>query len=121
MKAYVQWVLRVQNEPDPNGIDVRTEPKFFLPDGGVYTGGWCRPQTDGPALRSATLIRFANILIENGQEDYVKQYLWTGSSAYNGGAIKYDLDWVINHWTENGCDLWEEVRSDNFFWNRMAF
>lgn len=43
MKAYVQWVLRVQNEPDPNGIDVRIEPKFFLPDGGVYTGGWCRP------------------------------------------------------------------------------
>jgi GH15 family glucan-1,4-alpha-glucosidase len=20
-----------------------------------------------------------------------------------------------------GCDLWEEVRSDDFFWNRMAF
>jgi glucoamylase len=28
---YVQWVLRVQNQPDPNGIDIRTEPKFNIP------------------------------------------------------------------------------------------
>ena len=27
----------------------------------------------------------------------------------------------MGHWEETGCDLWEEVRSDNFFWNRMAF
>ena len=31
------------------------------------------------------------------------------------------LEWVTGHWTETGCDLWEEVRSDDFFWNRMAF
>jgi len=23
MQSYVQWVLKVQNQPDPNGIDVR--------------------------------------------------------------------------------------------------
>ncbi len=83
MKAYVQWVLRVQNEPDPNQIDVRIEPKFNLPDGSVYTGPWCRPQTDGPGLRSATLIIFANILLDNGQEDYVRKYLWTSDGSYN--------------------------------------
>ena len=28
---YVQWVLKVQNQRDPNGIDIRTEPKFNIP------------------------------------------------------------------------------------------
>ena len=26
----------------------------------------------------------------------------------------------VGHWEEEGCDLWEEVRSDDFFWNRMV-
>ena len=30
-------------------------------------------------------------------------------------------EWVVGHWEEPGCDLWEEVTSDDFFWNRMAF
>lgn len=48
---------------------------------------------------------------------YVSQYLWT-SGDYNGGAIKYDLDWVANNFLgANTCDLWEEVRNTEFFWN----
>lgn len=47
VKAYAQWVLNVQNEADPNGIDVRTEPKFNLPNGDVFSSSWCRPQNDG--------------------------------------------------------------------------
>ena len=50
----------------------------------------------------------------------MKDNLWT-NGTHHGGAIKYDLDWIINHWKENGCDLWEEVQSTSFFWNRMAF
>ena len=56
----------------------------------------------------------------NGQTDYVKQHLWTGSSDKNGGAIKFDLDWVASGWNSNGCDLWEEVQSNDFFWNRIT-
>ena len=48
--AYVDWVEIVQQKPDPNG-DVRVEPKFEIPSGDPFSGGWCRPQTDGPALR----------------------------------------------------------------------
>eukprot|EP01095_Lingulamoeba_sp_RSL-Kostka_P007054 TRINITY_DN2226_c0_g1_i1.p1 TRINITY_DN2226_c0_g1~~TRINITY_DN2226_c0_g1_i1.p1 ORF type:complete len:530 (-),score=189.50 TRINITY_DN2226_c0_g1_i1:146-1714(-) len=122
MKSYVSWILNNQGEGDPNGIDVRIEPKFDLPNGNVYTGAWCRPQTDGPALRVITLTRFADELLSNGQVGYIKDYLWTGdSNTYNGGAIKYDLDWVVNNWQQNGCDLWEEIESNDFFWNRMAF
>mmetsp|Transcript_13060 Transcript_13060/g.25316 ORF Transcript_13060/g.25316 Transcript_13060/m.25316 type:complete len:511 (-) Transcript_13060:336-1868(-) len=121
LKSYTNWVLKVQNQADPNSQDVRTEPKYTIPDGKPYTGGWCRPQTDGPALRAQTLMAFGNYLRSNGGSDYVKANLWTGSSQYNGGAIKYDLDWVADNWQSSGCDLWEEIRSTDFFWNRMAF
>jgi len=43
MNDWVQWVIKTMLEPDPNGIDVRVEPKFNLPNGDVYSGGWCRP------------------------------------------------------------------------------
>lgn len=110
MLDYVQFTLKTQTENDPNGIDVRVEPKFDLPNGEVYTGGWCRPQTDGPALRAKSLMMYANSLIKAGQQSYVNQYLWTNNQqTYNGGAIKFDLDWVVNNWQQNGCDLWEEV------------
>jgi GH15 family glucan-1,4-alpha-glucosidase len=64
---------------------------------------------------------FANLLLDAGQDSYVYQNLWTKDGSKNGGAIKYDLEWVINNWQSNGCDLWEEIRDTNFFWNRMAF
>eukprot|EP01126_Amoeba_proteus_P011163 TRINITY_DN1446_c0_g2_i1.p1 TRINITY_DN1446_c0_g2~~TRINITY_DN1446_c0_g2_i1.p1 ORF type:complete len:381 (-),score=57.13 TRINITY_DN1446_c0_g2_i1:170-1312(-) len=121
MQAYVGWVLNVQSKQDPNGIDVRTEPKYYLPNGDVFDQGWCRPQTDGPALRATALITYANTLINQGEMDYVRSFLWTGSSKYNGGAIKFDLDWVAANWSQNSCDLWEEIRADDMFWNRFNF
>jgi glucoamylase len=120
MKAYTEFVLRTQSETSPYG-DVRINPKFELPNGEVYQGGWCRPQTDGPGLSSGALIMFGNLLLDAGQDSYVYQNLWTKDGSKNGGAIKYDLDWVVSNWQSDGCDLWEEVRSNDFFWNRMAF
>ena len=117
MNEWIQWVLNVQSESDPHGIDVRVEPKFYLPNGGVYTGGWCRPQDDGPGLRATTMMQYAEVLFNNGQSSVVTQYLWT-TGAYNGGAIKYDLDWVASNFIGyETCDLWEEVRNKEFFWN----
>jgi glucoamylase len=113
MKAYAAWVKRVQGLTDPNGFDIRINPKFELPEGGAYVGGWCRPQTDGPGLRAATLIMFANVLIAEGQSSYVNSDLVP--------TIKQDLDWIYTNWSSTGCDLWEEVRSDDFFWNRASF
>jgi glucoamylase len=70
MKAYVGWVKKVQSETDPNGFDIRINPKFELPRGEPYVGGWCRPQTDGPGLRSGALIMFAKVLNDNGESSY---------------------------------------------------
>lgn len=113
MKAYVSWVNKVQKEVDPNGFDIRINPKFELPNGDVYVGGWCRPQTDGPGLRSASLIMFGNLLLDGGQQSYFNSDVWP--------AIKFDLAWVFDNWDSNGCDLWEEVRSNDFFWNRAGY
>lgn len=121
VKSYVQWVLHVQSEADPNGIDVRTEPKFELPNGEVFSSGWCRPQNDGPGLRATTLMIAAQNLISSGQSDYVSEYLWTGdNSVKHGGAIKYDLDYIVDNYNTSTCDLWEEIRDPDFFWNRVT-
>lgn len=98
MKAYVGWVSHVQKIVDPNGFDIRINPKFQLPNGQVFVGGWCRPQTDGPGLRSAALTMFANMLIDNGQQTYAKDVVVP--------LIKFDLDWVHANWRQDGCDLW---------------
>jgi len=88
MKAYVNWVLHTQSLTDPYGNDIRINPKFELPNGEVYIGGWCRPQTDGPGLTSTSLIMFANLLLDDRQDTYVYQNLWTKDGSKNGGAIK---------------------------------
>lgn len=121
IKSYVSWVLHAQSEADPNGIDVRTEPKFMLPNGEVFSGAWCRPQNDGPGLRATTLIMAAQSLLSKGEGDYVKANLWTGdASKLHGGAIKFDLDYVVGNYNTNTCDLWEEIRDPDLFWNRIT-
>ena len=121
LKSYTQWVLNTFNAIPYNKIDTRIEPKFELPYGEVYTGGWCRPQTDGPGLQATSLIMFANQLIVNNQSDWVNQYLWTGDdNVSHGGAIKYNLDWIVNGFNSNTCDLWEEITDGDFFWNRIT-
>ena len=99
MRAYVGWVKRVQGETDPNGFDIRINPKFELPNGGAYVGGWCRPQTDGPGLRSAALMMYAKVLMDNGQSSFAQSDVLP--------AAKFDLEWIFTNWSSNGCDLWE--------------
>lgn len=64
MDAYASWVKNVQAESDPHGQSVLSEPKYLIPGGQVYPDPWCRPQNDGPGLRSHTLIKYANALEE---------------------------------------------------------
>jgi glucoamylase len=56
---------------------------------------------------------YANNLTDSG---YVSKYLWTADGK---GAIPTDLDFVATIWNAQTCDLWEEIRSDDLFWNRM--
>ena len=36
-------------------------------------------------------------------------------------CLQFDLEWVQENWSTEGCDLWEEVRSNDFYFNRMAY
>jgi len=122
IKQYILFLDQIHSQPDPFGINVLIEPKFLL-TGQVFPGGWCRPQNDGPGVRATTLILFANWLLQNGQDSFVKLYLWTGNdNVKGGGLIKRDLDWLATpgNFASNTCDLWEEVQSTDFFWNRMV-
>ena len=110
MEAYAGWVSRVQKETDPFDQSVLAEPKYYIPNGTVYAGGWCRPQNDGPGLRSKTLIEYATAL--EAANDTSALDLWS--------LIQVDLDWQAANWEAEGCDLWEEIRSDDFFWNRYT-
>ena len=107
------WVGKVQHKNDPNGIDVRIEPKFEIPSGDPYTGGWCRPQTDGPGLRAMAISKWGLILVAEGMTEQAKSEAWP--------LVSFDMEWVTENWGQSGCDLWEEFTSDDFYWNRMAF
>eukprot|EP00929_Paragymnodinium_shiwhaense_P040513 TRINITY_DN2114_c0_g1_i2.p1 TRINITY_DN2114_c0_g1~~TRINITY_DN2114_c0_g1_i2.p1 ORF type:complete len:319 (+),score=91.45 TRINITY_DN2114_c0_g1_i2:1-957(+) len=82
------------------------EPKFLIPSGKPFPGGWCRPQNDGPGLRAITLMAYAE------KQPSVAERAWA--------SIQKELDWVVSKYDSNGCDLWEEVQSSDFFWNRYT-
>lgn len=88
------------------------EPKFYV-NGLAYGLSWGRPQTDGPALRALTLIRWANIKLDEGQAQFVTQNLYS-SSDFNS-LIKADLEYVSHNWKLPTFDLWEEVKANHFF------
>lgn len=99
---YLKWIQLIQSKKDPNNIDIRTEPKYEIPTGNAYTGRWCRPQNDGPGLQAITLIDTAS--------DYLISW----------PTIKYNLDYIVSGYNSDTCDLWEEIVSPDFFWNRVT-
>jgi len=89
------------------------EPKYNI-DGTGFTGPWGRPQNDGPALRAVTMIKFANLLLMSGEQDYVLKYLYHGSIPATS-VIKRDLEYTAHHWREPSFDLWEEEKGMHFY------
>jgi glucoamylase len=87
------------------------EPKFSV-DGVVETN-WGRPQNDGPALRTITLIRFAQGLLDEGDRAYVAT-LYDGKLPTDS-VIKADLEYVAHHWPDSDIELWEEMRGHHFY------
>lgn len=93
LKDYSKNALDLQSKTEKNGFDVRVEPKFEIPSGDVWVGSWCRPQIDGSALRVISLIKFANMLLDNQKEkEFNELKLYTDSlNDHNGGSIIFDL------------------------------
>lgn len=89
------------------------EPKYHV-DGKPYTEPWGRPQNDGPALRSLTLTKWAQDLLNRGEAAYVQNSLYDGKLP-STSVIKRDLEYVAHHWSEPCFDLWEEVKGEHFY------
>jgi glucoamylase len=113
---YVSFTHKTQTDPSSTGLG---EPKFNI-DGTAYQGGWCRPQNDGPALRALALIHFANTLLSEGQGSFVKTNLYDGLQP-SQSVIKVDLEFLSHHWSDDGCDIWEEVHGQHFFTRLMQW
>lgn len=88
------------------------EPKFNA-DGTVFTGGWGRPQNDGPAIRANTLIHFANVLLQEG-DTALARTLYNGGRA-SASILKTDLEFVANEWRAPSFDVWEEIEGQHFY------
>eukprot|EP00420_Gonyaulax_spinifera_P022271 CAMPEP_0197900080 /NCGR_PEP_ID=MMETSP1439-20131203/48197_1 /TAXON_ID=66791 /ORGANISM="Gonyaulax spinifera, Strain CCMP409" /LENGTH=587 /DNA_ID=CAMNT_0043520939 /DNA_START=29 /DNA_END=1792 /DNA_ORIENTATION=+ len=101
--AYAGWIQRTRGKASIS------EPKWNISTGRPYEFGWCRPQTDGPALRAQAMLLYIDI----GLQAYQVQNLWELARA--------DLDWVANGTDSiiESCDIWEESREKSFLWNHM--
>lgn len=108
MNDYISFSKSNQQTQTLTGLG---EPKFYV-DGSAYGLSWGRPQTDGPALRALTLIRWAHIKLDEGQAEFVSEKLY--SKDFNS-LIKADLEYVSHNWKLPTFDLWEEVKADHFF------
>ncbi|WWD04499.1 hypothetical protein V865_002569 [Kwoniella europaea PYCC6329] len=121
LRAYVQSQIPIQTRSNPSGgleNGGLNEPKFQI-DGSPFLGDWGRPQRDGPALRTLTLIPYAHFLLDRGypaDRSYVKKNLYNPDKIKRSGiVIKNDLEEVAHGWWKGGFDLWEEVNGHHFF------
>jgi len=59
------------------------------------------------------LSKWGMILNNAGQSDTARSDVWP--------RVSFDMEWVLENWQSEGCDLWEEVRSNDFYFNRAGF
>lgn len=114
MDDFIVFSRANQQAPTPTGLG---EPKLHA-DGSVFDGPWGRPQNDGPPLRAVTLVRWAHLLLDEGQESYVRSRLYDGELPART-VIKADLEYTAHQWKEKTFDLWEEVKGDHYY-TRLA-
>lgn len=93
IQNYIAAQARLQTVSNPSG-DFNSgsglgEPKFNA-DGSAFTGGWGRPQRDGPALRATALIAYAKWLVANGYASTARDVVWP--------VIQNDLSYVTQYW-----------------------
>lgn len=110
MAEYLAFTTQIQNVPTLADLG---EPKFNV-DGTAFNYPWGRPQNDGPALRAISLIHWAQILIAEGESQFVKDKMYSSVLPANS-PIKKDLEYVSHHWQDPSFDLWEEVKGTHFY------
>jgi glucoamylase len=115
IQSYIIAQAKLQTVSNPSGDFASGaglgEPKYNA-DGSAFTGGWGRPQRDGPALRATALIAYSKWLIANGYTSTASTLVWP--------VIQNDLNYVMQYWSQTGFDLWEEVGGSYSFFTIAA-
>ena len=120
IKDYAGFSIQCQKAPATTQANTGLgEPRYYV-DGTLPDVGWGRPQNDGPALRAAKLIRFANQVLDGNDAD-AKQFIATlyQNTEPVTSLIKLDLEYVGHNWQGKCVDLWEEMNALHFY-TRMA-
>lgn len=124
LNAYASLQRRIQQTSNPSGtfddLSGLGEPKFQV-DGTPFEGSWGRPQRDGPALRSLTLMRYLREYNASHPAywssiegtDFFGQFYEAAMPPTS--VIKADLEYVSHYWNQSGFDLWEEIEGLHFF------
>lgn len=84
----------------------------------VWVRNWGRPQNDGPALRTNTILEFLDILVETKspllQDSAWMKKLYDGAFPTNS-ILKADLEYTANGWKNPNFNAWEEVKGLHLF------
>jgi glucoamylase len=87
------------------------EPKFYI-NREKYDKNWGRPQNDGPAIRSYTLVEYAFHLINKNETELLKPIF----NYSKNGLIDNDLEFLLNYSVnKTSFDLWEEINGYHYF------
>ncbi|KAH2454292.1 hypothetical protein KXW63_004420 [Aspergillus fumigatus] len=110
IQDYISSQAVLQNVSNPSGRlsdgSGLGEPKFEV-NFNPYSGGWGRPQRDGPALRAITMLTYIRQLIQQGKQSVASNLIWP--------VVANDLTYVAQYWNHTGFDLWEEIDGSSFF------
>lgn len=117
IESYIFNNYNLQRLDNPSGkfenLDGLGEPKFQV-NCKPFNEHWGRPQRDGPALRSITIINYLNLLKKYNSNLKDLKNLKNFKFIINE-IIKPDLNYTILNWNKNGFDVWEEIDSMHLF------
>lgn len=91
------------------------EPKYNV-DGTVFNGNWGRPQNDGPALRAAAALNFISRGVELTD---MHSYVFCNTTEILETLVYYDLKFIVENYSNECFDLWEEYSARHFFTAQM--
>lgn len=107
-KAFKQIIEYIDIEIHHQSLNTLTglgEPKFNVnKNNSCFNESWGRPQNDGPALRSLTMIYIYNIF-QNHQS--IRKNVKC--------IIENDVNYLINNINQESFDLWEEIKGFHLF------
>lgn len=80
------------------------------PDGTLDISSWPRPQTDGPALRALTVMRW----LRRTETTLAEEVRADASTLLRG-----DLAFTAARWSDNSFDIWEEEEGHHYYTLRV--